>query len=259
MPLGRNSSGNPGIQGSGLTTMPTAAAPKQLYLYARVSTTGKGQTTDNQLQDLREWAALRNLPIAAEYLDHDSGGKSSREQFQAMFTHLAKQAAKRGWNPNPTSNLNGKKQHKPEKPEPVQPWAVVAVWALDRFTREGVLETHQYIARLRDMGVMFYSFREPYLDTSGPLAEVIISLLALLAKQERIRQVERVNAGLQRAKAAGIRLGRKPVTVDLEALKTLRAAGHTWREIGSALQISPETARRVYLGAVEETVNSGGR
>ena len=107
------------------------------------------------------------------------------------------------------------------------------------------------------MGVMFYSFREPYLDTSGPFAEVIISLLALLAKQERIRQVERVNAGLQRAKAAGIRLGRKPVTVDLEALKTLRAAGHTWREIGSALRISPETARRVYLGAVEETVATG--
>lgn len=226
--------------------MPPTAAPKQLYLYARVSTTGKGQTVDNQLRDLREWAASRNLSIAAEYLDHDSGGKSSREQFQTMFAHLAKQAAKRGFG-NPGSQ-NGKKQ---QKPEPVAPWATVAVWALDRFTREGVLETHQYIDRLRDMGVMFFSLREPYLDTSGPFAEVIISLLALLAKQERIRQVERVNAGLQRAKAAGIRLGRKPVTVDLGALKTLRAAGHTWREIGLALRISPETARRVYLGAVE--------
>lgn len=207
----------------------------KFFAYTRVSTTGKGQTTDNQSADIHEWAARHNHTIIAEYADYDSGGKASREQFCRMWADLGLPLT------NSLQPPAALPKHKAPKVDGI------VVWALDRFTREGVLETHIYLHRLREAGLIFSSVREPYLDTSGPFAEVIISLLALLAKQERIRQKERVKAGLERAKAAGVRLGRKPVDVDLNAIRILREAGQSWKDVGAALRIAPETARRAWF------------
>jgi DNA invertase Pin-like site-specific DNA recombinase len=93
-------------------------------LYTRVSTRDKGQDTANQLTQLREFCAAQGWPIVAEHEDHESGGKAERAQFRAMMTDAAQRR-----------------------------FDVLLFWALDRFTREGVSETHQYLNRLDDAGV----------------------------------------------------------------------------------------------------------
>ena len=55
--------------------------------------------------------------------------------------------------------------------------------------------------------VAYRSFTEPYLDSAGVFSEAIIAIVAILAKQERVRMQERVTAGLRRARAEGKRLG----------------------------------------------------
>jgi len=95
---------------------------------------------------------------------------------------------------------------------------VLLFWALDRFSREGVLETQVCLKRLDDAGVRFRSFTEPYLDSCGMFRDAVISILAVIAKQERVRISERVRAGLSRARRQGTRggnpIGRSKVVFD---------------------------------------------
>jgi DNA invertase Pin-like site-specific DNA recombinase len=88
---------------------------------------------------------------------------------------------------------------------------VLLFWALDRLTREGTLATLQYLERLTSYHVGHKSFTEPYLDSCGTFKDVVISLLATMAKQERLRMGERVRSGLQRARRQGKKLGRPPL------------------------------------------------
>jgi len=69
----------------------------------------------------------------------------------------------------------------------------------------------QYLERLTSYQVGYKSFTEPYLDSCGTFKDVVISLLATMAKQERLRMGERVLAGLQRARQQGKKLGRPPL------------------------------------------------
>jgi DNA invertase Pin-like site-specific DNA recombinase len=85
---------------------------------------------------------------------------------------------------------------------------LVAVWSLDRLTREGPLQTLLYLQRLAAMGVKVYSHQEAYLDPSLPFYESIVAFLADIARWERTRRLERTKAGLRRALAQGKKLGR---------------------------------------------------
>src|SRR5260370_27755626 len=90
---------------------------------------------------------------------------------------------------------------------------VLIVWSLDRLSREGVLETLQHLNRLTSYGVNYRSFTEQYFDSCGIFKDAVISILATVAKQGRIRISERVRAGLATAKARGVKLGRPRVQV----------------------------------------------
>jgi DNA invertase Pin-like site-specific DNA recombinase len=148
-------------------------------LYTRVSTRDKGPETANQLRELREFCATQDWTIIQEYEDHESGGKADRAQFKAMMADAAQRK-----------------------------FDVLLFWALDRLSREGVYQTHTYLKRLDDFGVRFRSFTEPYLDSCGIFRDAVISILAVIAKQEQVRISERVRAGLDRAKANGTKTGR---------------------------------------------------
>jgi len=152
-------------------------------LYARVSTKDKGQDTENQLKQLRAWCTKNKHTIVKEYIDKESGRKSERTQFQQLFTD-----ARQG-------NFD-----------------MVMFWSLDRFSREGVRPTLSYLQQLDNANVAFRSHTEQYIDSAGMFKDAIISILATLANQEAVRQSERVRAGLERAKASGKALGRKPLT-----------------------------------------------
>jgi DNA invertase Pin-like site-specific DNA recombinase len=88
---------------------------------------------------------------------------------------------------------------------------IVVFWALDRLTREGTRATLNYLQRLESKGVGYVSYQEQWLDSTGPFKDVMISMFATLAKQERARISERTIAGLKVARAKGKRLGRPPL------------------------------------------------
>lgn len=188
-------------------------------LYTRVSTRDKGQETANQLQQLREFCSSQGWAVVAEYKDHESGGNADRAQFKAMMSDAAQRK-----------------------------FDVVVFWALDRFSREGVYETHVYLKRLDESGVRFRSFTEPYLDSCGMFRDAVISILAVIAKQERLRLRERVLAGLRRARETGTRSGRpvgRPRAIfRRDQAVELRREGKSLSQVAKLLGISVTSVRR---------------
>src|SRR5271169_2596956 len=155
-------------------------------IYSRVSTKDKGQEVENQLRQLREFSALQGWTVIREYVDHETGSTNDRAEFQAMF----RDASQRKFD-------------------------VLLFWALDRLSREGVLETLQHLNRLTACGVGYVSFTEQYFDSCGAFKDAVIAIIATVAKQERVRISLRVRAGLNVARARGTRLGRPRVFVDV--------------------------------------------
>ncbi len=184
----------------------------RVALYARVSTKEKGQDTENQLVQLREFAARQGWQVAREYVDHVTGGTSDREQFQQMF----KDASQRRFD-------------------------VLLFWSLDRFSREGALPTLQHLNRLSDYGIQWRSFSEQYLDSTGMFKDAVIGILAVIAKQEKVRISERTRAGLERARAKGKTLGRRKADIAPEQVDELLAAGNSYRQAAKLLKVSPGT------------------
>ena len=186
-------------------------------LYARVSTKDKGQEVENQLAQLREFAARSVWTIVAEYVDHESGKISDREQFQQMFDDASRRQ-----------------------------FDVLLFWSLDRLSREGVLPTLQHLQRLTSYGIGYCAFTEQYFDSWGIFRDAVIAIVATVAKQERIRISERVKDGLATARHKGKRLGRPRVFVSRSRIESLRQEGESWREIAQELNTNTATARREY-------------
>ncbi len=138
----------------------------RVAIYARVSTKDKGQEIENQLRQLREFSALQRWTIVREYVDHETGSTDDRAEFQCMF----RDASQRKFD-------------------------VLLFWALDRLSREGVLETLQHLNRLTARGVGYRSFTEQYFDSCGAFKDAVIAIIATVAKQERVRISQRVRAG----------------------------------------------------------------
>lgn len=182
----------------------------KIALYARVSTRDKGQHTDNQLDDLRRFAQAHGWSIYKEYVEEESGGTANRGQFQLLFA-------------------DAHRRH----------FDLVLFWSLDRFSREGVLPTLQHLNKLESWGVGFKSYTEQYLDSTGIFKDGVISILAIVAKQERVRLSERTKAGLARTKAKGTTLGRPSVDAALVArIQELSRQGISERKIADTLCVS---------------------
>ena len=187
----------------------------RVAIYARVSTKDKGQEVENQLRQLREFSALQGWIVVREYVDRETGSRDDRTQFQTLF----RDASQRRFD-------------------------ILLFWALDRLSREGVLETLQHLNRLTVCGVGYRSFTEQYFDSCGAFKDAVIAIIATVAKQERVRISQRVKAGLETARSKGAKLGRPRVTVDVSRIANLRAQGRSWRNITEELDIGKGTAQR---------------
>jgi DNA invertase Pin-like site-specific DNA recombinase len=115
---------------------------------------------------------------------------------------------------------------------------VLLFWALDRFSREGVLETLQHLNRLTSYGVGHRNFTEQYFDSCGIFKDAVIAIIATVAKQERVRVSQHVKAGLETARAKGKKFGRPRIVVDQPKLRRLHARGCSLREIAAELRVS---------------------
>jgi len=64
-------------------------------LYARISTRDKGQEVENQLAQLREFAARQGWTVVNEFIDRESGSTPDRKQFRAAAFLVPRQALPR--------------------------------------------------------------------------------------------------------------------------------------------------------------------
>ena len=159
---------------------------KKCVIYKRVSTTNGNQDPENQTEPLRKMAESLGLEVVGEYTDMASGGNSNRPKFQKM--------------------LQDARERK---------FDIVLVWSLDRFSREGIINTLHYLEELRKNGVALKSLQESWLDTSDQgMGQLLIAIFSWVARQEKERISERTKAGLQRAKAGGKKLGRQKGSKD---------------------------------------------
>jgi DNA invertase Pin-like site-specific DNA recombinase len=190
-----------------------------IAIYARVSTKDKGQSTDNQLPDLRRYAQVHGWDIYKEYAEEESGSTANRTEFKKLFADAHKRK-----------------------------FDLVLFWSLDRFSREGALPTLQHLNLLESYGVGYKSYTEQYLDSTGIFKDAVISILAIVAKQERVRLSERTRAGIERARGKGTKLG-KPglVQEQVEQIRQLKGGGLSNYAIGKALKLSATTVAK-YVG-----------
>jgi DNA invertase Pin-like site-specific DNA recombinase len=193
---------------------------KKVALYARVSTKDGRQDTENQLIALREYCGKQGWEIVSEYVDHESGGHSRRPHFQQMFADAR-----------------------------ARKFDLVLFWSLDRLSREGVSATLNHLERLTAAGVNWRSFTEEYLDSCGLFKDAVLAILAVIAKQERIRRSERASAAITRLRRAGTtdHLGRKPKVIGakLEAVRQLHGEGLSLRAIAAKVRVSAMTVQRI--------------
>ncbi len=194
---------------------PPAVSHLRVALYGRVSTKDKGQETENQLAQLREFCKRQEWPIVEEYVDHASGKRSDRVRFLALFADAAQRK-----------------------------FDLVLFWSLDRFSREGVLDTLQHLQKLTAAKVEWKSFTEQYLDSCGVFRDAVLAILATIAKQERVRLSERTQAGIERARAKGVKFGAPKKIFNRAKVMELRSQGKSLRQIARVLKISTATVYR---------------
>ena len=191
----------------------------RVALYGRVSTDDKGQDPENQLTQLRAWCANAGHDIIAEYVDQESGrkGPERRKQFAALFDDAS-----------------------------CRKFDCVLFWALDRFSREGMVPTILHLQRLSAYGVAFHSYTEAHLATDNELVRnILLATLASLAKVEAQKISERTKAGMARAKAKGKRIGRPKLNIAVRRqIAEGVAAGDTVYRVAKKLGIDPHTAAK---------------
>jgi DNA invertase Pin-like site-specific DNA recombinase len=185
---------------------------KRAALYCRVSTLD--QHPETQLLDLHQMAAQRGFEIVAEFTDRISGTKAKRPALDQLMT-----GARRGQ------------------------FDVLLVWASDRIARS-VKHFLEVLDELNRLNIEFISFREQ-IDTGGPLGRAIIIIVGAVAELERSLIVERVRAGMRRARLEGRHIGRSSLQLDDAGIYRDRRQGQSLRQIAKGHRISTATVQRV--------------
>ena len=185
---------------------------KRAALYMRVSSVD--QHPETQLHDLRQMAAQRGYEIVHEYTDRVSGVKPRRPGLGDLMRD-----ARRG------------------------SFDVVLVWASDRIARS-VRHFLEILDELNRLHIEFVSFREQ-IDTGGSLGRAIVVIIGAIAELERNLIVERVRAGMRRARLEGRHIGRMPLALDREGIRADRRQGWSLRKIARYHRISTATVGRV--------------
>jgi len=185
---------------------------KRAALYMRVSTVD--QHPETQLHDLHQMAAQRGYEIVAEFTDRISGVKARRPGLDQLMKE-----ARRGR------------------------FDVVLVWASDRIARS-VKHFLEILDELNRLNIEFVSFREQ-IDTGGPLGRAVVVIIGAIAELERNLIIERVRAGMRRARLEGRPIGRRPIELDHIAILRDRQCGQSLGQLAKSYRVSRTTIHRV--------------
>ena len=186
---------------------------KKAVIYARVSTLD--QHAETQLLDLRQLAAQRGLEILREYTDQGISGARSRRPALDDLLRDARRAQ----------------------------FDVVLVWACDRLARS-TRHFLEVLDELNHLGIEFISYREA-LDSGGPLGRAFVTIIGAIAELERNLIVERVRAGMRRARLEGRHIGRRPLNVDRDAIWREHLQRRSYKQIAKAFGVSKTYVARV--------------
>ena len=197
---------------------------KRAALYMRVSTVD--QHPETQLYDLRSLAAQRGLEVVQEYTDKISGVKARRPGLDQLMADARRRR-----------------------------FDVVVVWAFDRMARSvrHLLET---LDDLNHQNIEFISFREN-IDTGGPLGRAIVVIVGAIAELERNLIIERVRAGMRRAKLEGRQIGQRPLDVDRVGILGDRARGLSLSQVAEGHGISRAMVSKIIRQAKESAGHKG--
>ena len=202
--------------------------PLRVALYARVSTSNKGQDVGLQLDELRRVAEQRGWLVSGEYVDDGvSGSDDSRPELDRMMADA--QAGD---------------------------FDLVAVWKLDRLGRS-LQHLLRLISDLSRWGVGFASLRDSGIDTTTPTGRLMLQILGALAEYEKELIRERVIAGVRRAQAQGKHCGRPKVDLEIRPAVAMLQQGRGLREVASIMGVSRTTLRRRLKEAGEWPVAVG--
>src|SRR5437762_1020664 len=175
----------------------------------------RGQNPETQLLPLREYAVNRGFTIIDEYVDVGiSGSKDRRPHLDRMMADARQRR-----------------------------FDLVLVWRFDRFARS----VRHLILALEEFDAIridFISLNES-IDTSTPMGRMVFTILGAVGELERSLIRERVQAGVDRAKRQGKRLGRPTVIVDREKIRQCAAAGHSIKSLAKEWQIARATVRDI--------------
>jgi len=122
----------------------------RVVVYCRVSILDKGQDVENQLRELRQFVPHKTAEgwrLVGEYIDQASGKSANRPEFQRLFRGAAERRSD-----------------------------LLLFWALDQFSREGVVETLQHLERLKANGVQWRSFKEEFLRSIGRFSDAVLAI-----------------------------------------------------------------------------------
>lgn len=179
-----------------------------IYGYARVSTVG--QELDIQLEPLRALGCIRI------FCEKESGARDDRRELRRMLRAL-------------------------------KPGDVVIVSALDRLTRGGPFKTLSILNEITSRHAAYRSLAEPWADTTHELGEVLAALVGYIARKTREDIIRRTAAGRERARANGVKFGRRPKLSPDERQEALarRASGEQQKTIARSYHVSCSTISRL--------------
>jgi len=192
------------------------AMSKRVALYLRVSTTE--QTVVNQQRELEAVAERHGWSVVAVFTDAGISGTKGREK-RPGYDHLCRGIARREFDQ-------------------------VAAWSVDRLGRS-LQELVALLGELHAKGVDLYLHQQG-LDTSTPAGKAMFQMMGVFAEFERAMIVERVKAGLSRARSQGKRLGRRPVAdAIVQRIREQLATGAGILKTAKALGVGTGTVHRV--------------
>jgi DNA invertase Pin-like site-specific DNA recombinase len=202
------------------TDLQTTAPPRNAALYARVSTRN-GQTPENQIRALCEVASRTGWEIVDQYVDHGVSGAKGRDK-RPEFDRLLKDATRRKFD-------------------------VLMAWSVDRLGRS-LQDLVSFLGEIRANRIDLYLHVQG-VDTTTPAGRALFQMLGVFAEFERSIIQERIHAGLDRARAKGVKLGRPPAAERLAERQIIaaRAADRqkSTRAIARDLGVSERHVRRV--------------
>jgi len=195
--------------------------PKRVAIYTRVST--DGQSVENQRRELLGVADRRGWEIVQEYSDHGISGAKGRDKRPA-FDRMLKDATRREFD-------------------------MIVAWSVDRLGRS-MQHLVAFLGEVHAAGVDLYLHQQA-LDTTTPAGKAMYQMCGVFAEFERAMIVERVNAGLKRAKAAGKVLGRPRIDAGTEASirKALAKGDKGILKIAAEFGVGSGTVQRIKAAA----------